>query len=107
MAVTSAWEARAAEKRSRTAAAIPEEWKLSNKVLALLSTPLEKSRNNLFELDIIHASGILTSKEVEITEKYTVAQLLDALAKGTLSAVEVTTAFSKRAAIAQQLVQST
>lgn len=99
-----AWEAKAAAKRSSALACIPKEWRLCADALSRLQTPIENSPNNLFALDIIKASEILTPKELQITEKYTVLELLDALAKSTLSAVEVTTAFSKRAAIAQQLV---
>lgn len=48
--------------------------------------------------------GILTAKELQITEQYTVSQLLEALKSGQLTALEVTVAYCKRAAIAQQLV---
>ncbi|KAF3005370.1 hypothetical protein E8E14_007121 [Neopestalotiopsis sp. 37M] len=97
------WEVKAADKRAATLAAIPEEWRLSPESLALLRQPVQENRNNLFEIGIVQASGILSSREIDITENYTVSRLLDALAKGILSAVEVTVAFSKRAAIAQQL----
>jgi hypothetical protein len=40
---------------------------------------------------------------MNITESYTVVELLKALSVGDLSALDVTVAFSKRAAIAQQL----
>lgn len=98
------WEVKAAAKRSRTSDCIPKDWRLSTDFLSQFSTPLETSPHNLFELDVVKASGILTQKELEITENYNVSELLDKLAKGSLSAVEVTTAFSKRAAVAQQLV---
>jgi amidase len=45
----------------------------------------------------------LTARELEITESYSTARLLSGLAKGVLSSLEVTTAFCKRAANAQQL----
>ncbi|ETS79679.1 hypothetical protein PFICI_09532 [Pestalotiopsis fici W106-1] len=98
------YKVKAAEKCSATYAAIPEEWRLSPECLSLLQQPVEKCRNNLFEPDFIQSSGILSPKEREITENYEVSRLLGALAGGTLSAVEVTVAFSKRAAIAQQLI---
>ena len=98
------WEAKAAEKRSRAFDSIPKEWRLPAGLLSRTHKPLETSRNNLFELDAVKDSGILTQKELEITEKYNVPELLDGLAKGYLSAVEVVTASSKRATIAQQLV---
>jgi amidase len=46
----------------------------------------------------------LTEQELRITEHYTIAELLSALADGTLTSAEVTLAYSKRAAVAQQLV---
>ncbi|KAL1793520.1 hypothetical protein ACET3X_008502 [Alternaria dauci] len=56
------------------------------------------------EMDIPRKSGILDEKELDITEKFTVEELLQQLRMGVLSSLEVTIAFSKRAAIAQQLL---
>ena len=84
--------------------AIPAAWKLDPKLLQSLAAPLETAKNNLIELDLIRKSEILNEKEVDITEKYNVTQLLEALASGKLTSVEVTTAFAKRAALAHQLV---
>lgn len=47
--------------------------------------------------------GILTKDELDITENYDAHGLLEKLAQGTFSSVQVTTAFAKRAAIAQQV----
>jgi amidase len=47
--------------------------------------------------------GLLTAKEVEITENYDAYGLAEAIAARKLTAVEVATAFSKRAIIAHQL----
>lgn len=99
-----AWEVKAAAKRSSLLAGIPKEWRLSVDALSRLQTPIETFPNNIFTLDLIKAADILTPKELQITENYSASELLDALATSTFSAVEVTTAFSKRAAIAQQLV---
>lgn len=49
---------------------------------------------------------MLTEKELRITEAYDVRHLLKALASGELTSVDVTVAFCKRAAIAQQLACS-
>ncbi|KAF3932953.1 Acetamidase [Dactylellina cionopaga] len=49
------------------------------------------------------ARSMLTKKEIEITEKGSM-ELLELLASGKLTAVEVTSAFLKRAAAAQKLV---
>lgn len=70
-----------------------------------LVQPPDKSRSNLIDLDIPRRSNILTPRELRITESYDVQHLLDALAAGELTALEVTVAFCKRAAIAQQLVR--
>ncbi|EOA89243.1 uncharacterized protein SETTUDRAFT_127824 [Exserohilum turcica Et28A] len=66
--------------------------------------PLDKHPNRVNDLDIPRKSGILTAKELDITENYTVESLLAKLRNGELSALDVTVAFSKRAAIAQQLL---
>ncbi|KAJ9143676.1 Fatty-acid amide hydrolase [Pleurostoma richardsiae] len=97
------WQSRAAEKRLRCEEAIPKAWKLPADVLEQLQKPLESSKNNLIALDIPRRSGILTEKELQITETFDVSTLLKKLAAGDLSALEVTVAFSKRAAIAQQV----
>ncbi|KAI8716784.1 Amidase [Fusarium sp. LHS14.1] len=97
------WEARAAEKRARCADAIPKPWRLPSSVLNTLKTPLEASKNDLLSLDIPRRSGILNYLELDITENYDVSSLLAKLADGSFTATQVVTAFSKRAAIAQQL----
>jgi amidase len=94
--VTDSWQTIAASKRAHNAALIPTEW--------LLPSPPSSELRNV--IDVPRTCGILTDKEVEITEKYSVSGLVAEIAKGTYSAVEVTTAFCKRAAIAQQLVSA-
>ncbi|KAF9554987.1 amidase, partial [Agrocybe pediades] len=81
------------EKKIRQAAAIPKEWILTNL----------PPRDVLSVIDFPEKSGLLSEKEIEIT-KTEVGTLLQNLASGAWSAVEVTTAFSKRAIIAHQLV---
>ncbi|GME64974.1 hypothetical protein BP5796_11335 [Neofusicoccum parvum] len=53
--------------------------------------------------DIPRASGLLTPKELEITES-TAVQIVDRIAEGELTALEVLLAVSKRAAVAQKLL---
>lgn len=101
------WETRAAQRRQQRSDAIPEDWRLKPELLGELQTPLEQSDNNVLALGLCKRSGILSDKELAITESYKVSELLRALATGTLTALEVTTAFCKRAAIAQQLVTIT
>jgi amidase len=85
------WEELAADKRARIDKSIPSEWKLK-------SLPEGDSF-----LDVPAKSGILSEKELEITNS-TATDLVKKLASGELKSVDVTLAFCKRAAIAHQLV---
>lgn len=49
---------------------------------------------------------VLTEREIEITEKYTVEELLNVLRRRKISVEEVTRAFLRRAALAQVAVSS-
>ncbi|KAF8961399.1 amidase signature domain-containing protein [Flammula alnicola] len=90
---TKHWKELVAEKRLQQAATIPKDWILPN-------LPPKETLN---VIDFPEKSGLLTAKEIEITSSE-VDVLLEKLAKGAWSSVEVTTAFSKRAIIAHQLV---
>ncbi|KDQ07867.1 hypothetical protein BOTBODRAFT_119464 [Botryobasidium botryosum FD-172 SS1] len=87
------WRAIAAEKKQKQLDSIPKEW---------LITPPPEDRINV--LDVPSECGLLTSREMEITNEVDVAALLAKLASGEWSSVEVTTAFYKRAVIAHQVV---
>jgi amidase len=93
------WSTLVAQKRKQLDAQIPSEWRLSEKFLA--SIP---SNGRLIEAGVVRCTGILSDDELDITENYSAAALLSKLAQGELSSLAVTTAFCKRAAIAQQLV---
>lgn len=82
----------AAEKKVRQAASIPKEW--------LIAPP---SNDVLDVTDIPAKCGLLSARDLEITEVSSVADLLTKIATGTWSSVEVTTAFCKRAVIAHQV----
>ncbi|KIW89464.1 uncharacterized protein Z519_09620 [Cladophialophora bantiana CBS 173.52] len=97
------WQTKVAQKRQQCREAIPTEWQLPSDISKMLVYPLDKNPNRLFDLDIVKKSRILSERELSITENYTVSELLANLASGEFTSVEVTTAFSKRAAIAQQL----
>lgn len=101
---TTSWESTVAAKQQSCRDKLPKEWLLPSAILQTLQTPFEEHPHRINDMDIPRKSGILTEKELDITEKYTVAQLLSKLKSGELSALDVTLAFSKRAAIAQQLV---
>lgn len=53
-------------------------------------------------LDVPRTCGILTEKELDITENYDATDLVALMSAGKLKSVDVVTAFCKRAAIAQQ-----
>lgn len=84
---------------------IPAEWRLDNKYIprAMRLSPLdsvhqlhefeEKYETNI--LDVPSKCGILSAKEVKITEGYDVRGLLNEIATKSLSAEEVTLAFCK------------
>ena len=82
-----------AERDSR----IPAEWKLKN----------WKFASALDVRNVPQQSDILSRRELEITEKYDATALAEAIRNGDLKCVDVTLAFCKRAAIAQQVVRNT
>jgi amidase len=93
MATEAPWKAIAQRKQAERQSRIPKEWLLS-------SLP---SSSTLDVRSIPQTCGILNSKELDITENYDATSLAAALRSGVLTAEAVTTAFCKRAAIAQQL----
>ncbi|KAL3457549.1 amidase signature domain-containing protein [Aspergillus heterothallicus] len=95
---TRGWQSLVAKKRKELDAQIPNDWRLSATFLA--SIP---SSGRLIEDHVVRRSGILSDTELAITEDHTVTELLSKLASRRLSSVNVTTAFCKRAAIANQL----
>ncbi|KAF7555720.1 hypothetical protein G7Z17_g1952 [Cylindrodendrum hubeiense] len=101
------WQIKVAEKRASRLKALPEEWSLPKSLLKSLPelSDLSRTKVNLISLNIPRRSGILTERELEITESFNLSTLLEGLASGKLTSYEVTVAFSKRAAIAQQLAQ--
>jgi amidase len=93
MAQLQTWKHAVADKQRRQHVSIPKEWILTN------LPPTD-------QLDVISfpdTCGLLSAKEVDITNTG-VDGLLERLGSGRWSAVDVTTAFSKRAIVAHQLV---
>lgn len=88
------WKDIVAQKRKEQAASIPKDWILANL----------PSKDTLDVMDFPEKCGLLTAKEIEIANTE-VDVLLEKLANGIWTSVEVTTAFSKRAIIAHQLVR--
>ncbi|KAJ5761510.1 hypothetical protein N7533_003549 [Penicillium manginii] len=93
----STWQEKAAAKRAEAAAKIPVEWRLPAEFLT------QDDEGDANVLDIPAKCGVLTPSQILITEIQDATTLRDKLAAQELSALEVATAFCKRAAIAQQL----
>ena len=90
------WRALCDEKKASQRSAIPADWRL----------PLSPPDDVLDVRPVPGISGILTEHDMEITELDDVDTLLRHLSTGQWSAVDVTTAYLKRALIAHQLVSS-
>ncbi|TKA63868.1 hypothetical protein B0A55_10708 [Friedmanniomyces simplex] len=94
------WQDIAARKQKQRADQIPKAWLLPSSSHPTGTT--DSSSGNV--LDVPRKCGILTSEEIHITEDLDATALVAGLATGKLKSVDVVTAFCKRAAIAQQLV---
>ncbi|KAJ6031942.1 hypothetical protein N7540_002674 [Penicillium herquei] len=88
-----AWKQLVAQKLEEQYATIPNEWRMQQPVPNPKNTDL-----------YLRSSGCLTEEEVEITE-LDVSTLLRRIALRQISAVQVVTAYCKRAAFAQQLIK--
>ncbi|GAD99545.1 general amidase [Paecilomyces variotii No. 5] len=101
----------ARQKQDQLNTLIPPEWRLpahlipSGMLSAADSVTKTREYGRINVVDVPRTCGLLTSKEIEITEKWDAKGLLQEAARGRLSAEEITTAFSKRAAVAHQLTR--
>lgn len=95
-----AWETLVQAKQAEAAEKIPKEWLLPESL-----TPNISETGDTCVLDVPRESGLLTAKQLEITEAYDATALLEKLHSGQLTSAEVTEAFCIRAAIAQQVVR--
>ena len=90
---TKPWQQMCAERKQKQLDSIPKEW--------IVSVPTDPKQS---VVGFPAKCGLLTSLEIEITETVDIDVLLGKLATGVWSSVQVTTAFYKRAIVAQQLV---
>ncbi|KAN0124333.1 Amidase signature domain containing protein [Russula decolorans] len=88
----SSWQELVAEKKRRQTASIPKQW--------LITLPADDVSD---VTDVPSNCELLSAHELEITAVSEIAVLLNKLATGEWSSVEVTTAFCKRAIVAHQL----
>ncbi|EOA84231.1 hypothetical protein ACJQWK_00960 [Exserohilum turcicum] len=91
---TPGYEKRRASMLEAFAAKVPAELRLPSEFFS--SPPKDVSK-------VPATCGLLTPAEIEITEKYDAVGLAEAIAARKLTAVQVATAFSKRAIIAHQV----
>ena len=87
------WSQVAEDQRWSVEDAIPKEWRLH-------TLPPESQIN---VMSIPYQCGSMSPRELELTDK-DATELLQLLAAGLVSSLELTLAFCKRASIAQQLV---
>lgn len=91
----------AQRKQTQLDAGIPAEWKLPAHMIpaGMLSVADSLTKVNQYKrvnvMDIPRKSGILTQKQLDITEKFDIRGLLSQMADGKLSAEEVATGFCK------------
>lgn len=91
--MVSDWESLAKQKKEDTLESIPQKWRLSK-------IPTVEEQKDVTQ----YVQQFLDKKEVDITETDAVG-IAEKVASGEWSAVEVTEAFSHRAALAHQLVR--
>jgi len=90
------WKPIVLAKRAAQQALIPTEWLLPESIL---------SNPPLSSLDAIRSSGILSPDELAWTDKTDIQDLVSAIKSRHVTSLQLTTAFCKRAAIAQQLTK--
>ncbi|RAR13479.1 acetamidase [Stemphylium lycopersici] len=93
------WQELAKSKRESVFAKIPKDWLLPSSQTAQYT-----ETSNISVLDVPRTCGILTEKELDLTENYDATDLVKMMAERQIKSTEVVTAFCKRAAVAQQCV---
>lgn len=93
------WESSAREFREAIYSAIPEKWILPSSITTSIREDTKADVSS-----IPTTCGLLSDGQIQITEQ-TASSLVEKLASGKLSSVDVTDAFCARAAIAHQLVR--
>jgi len=92
------WERKAEEKRTEVASNIPQQWLLPYHILDSIANG---TMDNV--LDVPRKSGILTKAELSLTEDFDATDLVSKLTSREITSFDLTLAFCKRAAIAQQV----
>ncbi|KAJ5599043.1 Amidase [Penicillium hetheringtonii] len=97
--MTEDWKTLVLKKQAEVSSQIPSAWRLPAEYTDISET------TNRNVLDIPRRCGILSQKQLDITENYDATSLLQKMHRRELSAYEVTEAFCIRAAVAQQLTR--
>lgn len=97
-AEASDWATAAAAKQAARAALIPPAYRLPPAVIESLP------RTHDLREYVSNDCSLLTDRDKEITDLDEASELLRRLREGVYTAIEVTEAFCRRAAVAQQLV---
>ncbi|KAL1952505.1 hypothetical protein VTO42DRAFT_5178 [Malbranchea cinnamomea] len=106
-----AYKAISRRKLAELDSKIPREWRLPAHWIptGMLSPEESVTNTSQYEsvnvMDIPKLCGLLTTRQLEITEKWDVEGLLAEISSGRLKAKEVCEAFCKRAAICHQLTR--
>lgn len=95
------WQSIVQSKQAQAAAKIPPAWRLPTEYTQHIS---EHANDNV--LQIPRQCGLLSPKQLDITENHDATALLQKIHTREWSSYEVTEAFCLRAAIAQQVVRS-
>lgn len=93
------WKSLIEAKRAHLYAQIRPEWRLPGNITKQVHHTSDASA-----FDLLNNTNLLSQRERKITENYDASELIEMMATAVISSVEVTTAFCKRAAAAQQLV---
>jgi amidase len=94
--MASTWQGISKCKKEEQWNRIPKEYRLPNG----FNVPTKNV------LDVPRTCGLMSQKELDITENFDATALAQELAAGRLKSVEVVQAFCKRAAIVHQVVKS-
>ena len=94
------WREKVIKKQQQQSKLIPGAWRLPEDLLQKLKA---RPDARLIQGRAVEEAAILTKEELLITDSPSALCLVEQLSTGNLSALAVTTAFCKRAAIAQQL----
>lgn len=98
------WEELVAQKKASLKEDVPEAWRLPEVILQKYRPSGLSQPFILCDSNVLQHIAFLSEHDIEITENNSATQLIGKLSTGELTALEVTTAFCKRAAVASQLV---